>query len=357
MSWQGIRGQDHAVAQFRRALEQQSLASTFLFVGPPGVGKHAFAMKLAQTLLCQASPPERMAPCGQCAGCVQVAGRTHPDLLLVSKPPDKSTIPLELLVGADERRMREGLCHDIALRPFMGGYKVAVIDDADDLNVEGANALLKTLEEPPPRSLIVLVGTAAEKQLPTIRSRCQLVRFRPLSQIDVAELALELGLVDDRDAAARIAAYSEGSLRQAQELCDPELWTFRGEFLRLLAAARFDTRAAVALVSTFIDAAGRDAPPRRARARRVAAFALELFRQVMRRAGGADAAGDPELDAAVAALLAQGMQIEPAMAAAERTLATLEHIDRNVNQAALVEAWIDDLARIRLGRAPALMPL
>ena len=67
--------------------------------------------------------------------------------------------------------MHEGLCHDIALRPFMGGYKVALIDDADYLNAEGANCLLKTLEEPPPRSVLILIGTSPAKQLPTIRSR------------------------------------------------------------------------------------------------------------------------------------------------------------------------------------------
>ncbi len=69
--------------------------------------------------------------------------------------------------------MREGLCHDIALKPFMGGRKVAIIDDADDLNEEGANCLLKTLEEPPPHSVLILIGTSAERQLPTIRSRAR----------------------------------------------------------------------------------------------------------------------------------------------------------------------------------------
>ena len=77
--------------------------------------------------------------------------------------------------------MREGLCHDIALKPFRGGRKIAIIDDADYLNQEGANCLLKTLEEPPEKSVIILIGTSQQRQLPTIRSRCQIVRFAPLS--------------------------------------------------------------------------------------------------------------------------------------------------------------------------------
>ena len=73
--------------------------------------------------------------------------------------------------------MREGLCHDISLKPYSGRRKVAVIDDADYLNQEGANALLKTLEEPPPKSLLILIGTSEQRQLPTIRSRCRRLRW------------------------------------------------------------------------------------------------------------------------------------------------------------------------------------
>ena len=113
---------------------------------------------------------------------------THPDLEIVSKPADKRDIPLAAFIGEDDRRMKEGLCHRIGLKPFMGGRKVAIIDDADFLNPEGANALLKTLEEPPPRSVLILIGTTADKQLPTIRSRSQIIRFRPLPEDSVARL-------------------------------------------------------------------------------------------------------------------------------------------------------------------------
>ena len=156
------------------------LASSFLFAGPAGIGKRTFALKLAQAMLCQTRPEEALDPCGTCPSCAQVAAGTHPDLDVVAKPDDKSFIPLELLIGEREHRRREGLCHNIGLKPFLGGRKIAVIDDADYLNAEGANALLKTLEEPPPRSVLILIGTTPAKQLPTIRSRCQLIRFRPL---------------------------------------------------------------------------------------------------------------------------------------------------------------------------------
>src|SRR5687768_14848315 len=107
MSWQGIEGHDAVVEQFRRALTRGRLASTFLFVGPPGVGKRAFARQLAKTLLCSESPPERMSPCGRCPSCQQVAARTHPDLFEIAKPEDRSFIPIKLLIGEDESRMKE----------------------------------------------------------------------------------------------------------------------------------------------------------------------------------------------------------------------------------------------------------
>ena len=183
MSWQGIAGHDEIVARFRTMLARGRLASTFLFVGPAGVGKRTFATRLAAALLCQTQPPAALDPCGVCSSCLQVAAGTHPDLLRVSKPADKSFIPLELFIGPKEKRMQQGLCHDISLKPFMGGGRVAIIDDADYLNEEGANSLLKTLEEPPPQSVLILIGTSADRQLPTIRSRAALSASAPCRRI------------------------------------------------------------------------------------------------------------------------------------------------------------------------------
>ena len=120
--------------------------------GLPGIGKRTFALKLAQGLLCERVPEERLDPCGECPSCHQVRGADRiPTWRLIGKPADKAFIPLELLIGDAEHRMRAGLCYNIALKPYSGRRKVAIIDDADYLNKEGANCLLKTLEEPPPQ--------------------------------------------------------------------------------------------------------------------------------------------------------------------------------------------------------------
>ena len=261
--WHGIHGHDDVVEQFRRAIARGRLASSFLFVGPSGIGKRTFALKLAQTLLCATRPEAAMDPCGECPSCVQAAAGSHPDLDRIGKPDGKSSIPLELLIGDAEHRRREGLCHNISLKPFFGRRKIAVIDDADDLNAEGANALLKTLEEPPPRSVLILIGTTPAKQLPTIRSRCQLIRFQPLSTESVAELLVSRELVADPAEARRLARHSEGSLQRAMELADADLWTFCGELHKRLAAPRPDGLGLAQAVAAFVDAAGKEAPARR----------------------------------------------------------------------------------------------
>jgi DNA polymerase III subunit delta' len=347
VSWHGILGHDAIVERFRRALTQGRLASTFLFVGPGGVGKRTFARKLAQAMLCTARPEQLLDPCGHCPACAQAAAGTHPDLELVSRPGDKSVLPVEKFIGPPERRMQEGLCHNIALKPFMGGRKIAIVDDADFLGEEGANALLKTLEEPPPRSVLILVGTSADKQLPTIRSRCQIIRFQPLPRDTVVELLVSSGQVGDREEARRIAAYCEGSLERAAELADDALWEFRRRFLNELAKRPLDNVGLAPTIVAFVEEAGKEAAVRRARLRQVIGFACEFYRVLLRSLAGGGKSDDAELNSLTrqAATGWRGGE-ESAAACVARCLDALEQIDRNVHQATLVECWLDDLSNI-----------
>jgi DNA polymerase III subunit delta' len=350
--WQGIEGHDAIVERFRRALMRGRLASTFLFVGPPGIGKTAFALTLAKSLLCERREEAQLDPCGMCPSCLQVEAGTHPDLFRLGLPEGKSSIPVKLLIGEDETRMREGLCYDISLKPFMGRRKIAVIEDADYLNTPAvANCLLKTLEEPPPRSVIILIGTSEGKQLPTIRSRSQIVRFQPLDQTTVERLLVEKQLVSEADEAKRLAAYSDGSVSRALELADPELWRFREEmFAHLARNPPASVRLGMVLVP-FVDAAGKEAPLRRARARLLIGFAVDFYRRLLNRQSSESDAADAEMERHVAAAIKAG-QTDPEEAAAriERSLDALGHIERNAHVTMLLEAWLDDL---RLARSMA----
>ena len=345
MPWHDIHGHDEVVEQFRRALARGRMASSFLFVGPAGIGKRTFAVKLAQALLCCERPADALDPCGACPACIQVTAGTHPDLHMVAKPKDKADIPVELLIGDKDHRGREGLCHDIALKPFMGGRKIAVIDDADHLNAEGANSLLKTLEEPPPRSVVILISTSPAKQLPTIRSRCQLIRFQPLPADIVAELLLGQKLVDDAAEARRLATHGGGSPQRAIELADGELWSFRSTLAERLADPNFDSVRLAGAISAFVNEAGKQAAARRDRLRQVVGFAAEFYRQLLQTQCGAAASEDAELRQLVA-LAADAHSDNGARTAAclERCLEAAGQIDRYANQTTLIETWMDDLS-------------
>lgn len=357
MSWQGIQGHDQIVADFRLRLRNGRLASTFLFVGPSGVGKRTFALRLAQALLCQTNPETALEPCGHCPSCQQVAAGSHPDLVVIRRRPDKRQITIDQLVGEPDKRMQEGLVHDISLKPFYGGRKIGIIEDADTLAAgqgEGANCLLKTLEEPPPRSVLILLGTSEQRQLPTIRSRAQVVRFEPLADEILASLLLEQQVVSDPQQAAQLAELAQGSLEVAQQFVSPEVQEFRGRWLRFLADVTPDALGLAKPLTSFVDEAGKEAPPRRARLKLLANIAIGFYRQLMRVLSGCEPLGDDLLKQAVAAAARNwNREVELVADLIERCLEAIAQVDANANQATLIDAWLDDLAQLRItGRLP-----
>jgi DNA polymerase-3 subunit delta' len=348
-----VRGHDRVFDLFRRALARNRLASTFLFVGPPGIGKRTFALQLAKGLLCERAPEHRLAPCGECPSCHQVAAGSHPDVEVVRKPADKSFIPVELLIGDAEHRMRAGLCYNISSKPYSGRRKVAIIDDADYLNKEGANCLLKTLEEPPPKSVLILIGTSEQRQLPTIRSRCQVVRFQPLAESDVAELLVERGFCEDAARARLAAGRGGGSLERAALWCDEALIEFRGELLGILSQREIFQLETAKTIGSFVDAAGKESAAKRQRLRLVVSLAEEFYRAVLLSRSRGLAPPDGDLAKAVNAALRWMPEDSPA-ACLDVCLDAYAHIDANVNQATFIEWWLDELAAAaRTGRVSA----
>jgi len=326
--WQGLEGHDDVVDRFRKTLRRGRLASTYLFAGTAGVGKRTFALRLAQSLLCSQVPDEELTYCGECESCHLAAAGTHPDLLMAQLPEGKSTLPIELFIGDREHRHQTGLCHHFSLKPFLGNRRIAIIDDVDHLSQESANCLLKTLEEPPPDSLLILIGTSPSRQLPTIRSRAQLVRFNPLSQETFLRLVTANGIAEDLDAARRLAESSNGSLERARQLAAPELWEFRAILSRSLDQSEVDSVKIAELVSDFVDEAGKQASVRRARLKMVLQFAADFYREKMRNDHRVET-----LD-----------QLDHCLKAAE-------YVDRNANQATLIQWWTTQLGPRKLDPA------
>src|SRR5262249_15507712 len=193
--------------------------------------------------------------------------------------------------------MRE-LCRGFSLKSARGRGKVAILDDADDLDDPitsnaAANCFLKTLEEPPPRSVFILVGTSVDRQLPTVVSRCQVIRFAPLPEENVVDL-LRSQAVEDGPALRQAARLAGGSPGQAAMLADPALGKFRKVLLDGLCKRQPDTVGLAKAWIEFCEEAGKEAAVQRRRAALVLRLLVEFLKDALGRSLGA-ASGREEL--------------------------------------------------------------
>ncbi len=343
MPWGSIRGHDRAVGELRRAAAEDRLPHALLFVGPEGIGKRAVALRLAQALLCHRSPVEALEPCGVCPSCKQVEAGTHPDLLRVERPGDRHELPIKVI---------RGLTVDLGLKPMAGARRVAIVDDADDLSEEASNAFLKTLEEPPPGSVLVLVGTTAERQLETIVSRCRVVRFDPLTEADLAAVLLDRGLAADPAAAAALATQAEGSVARAGGLADPDVAAFRRSLVDTLADGRgFDPPALARRVEEFAKEAGKESIAQRARAALLVGELARLFRGVLWQTAGLEPPAPDPADRAAIAALAGRLDPEIVLVAADRCLEADLQIGRMAYLPLVLDSLAADLGRLINPRA------
>ncbi len=231
MAFPAITGHQPLLALLARAIERGSLPPSLIFSGPEGVGKRLAAVALAQALNCEraiAWPGDDpgVSGCGSCGVCRRIARGVHADVLVV-EPGDTGTIKVDQVREAIERS---------AYRPFEGRKRVVIVDEADALVPEAQNALLKTLEEPPAASVFVLVTSRPDLLLPTVRSRCQRLRFGPLSPGEVADVLMREHDMSAADAHAAAAA-SDGSIGAALEGSADDVVDAREAATRLLQAA------------------------------------------------------------------------------------------------------------------------
>ncbi len=206
-----VVGQEHVKEPLLKAIREGRLAHAYLFSGPRGVGKTTLARLLAQGVVCQAQDP----PCGACEACRMVREGTHPDVVEIDAASHNSV--------EDVRDLREKL----HLSPILAKRKIFILDEAHMLSKSAFNALLKTLEEPPPHVLFVFATTEPERMPPTILSRTQHYRFRRLKEEEILEklrrILEELGREAEEGALRLIARLADGALRDAESLLDRAL--------------------------------------------------------------------------------------------------------------------------------------
>jgi DNA polymerase-3 subunit delta' len=270
MAWTTIRGHDAVVTRLEAAFTRNRLAHAYLLVGPPGVGKRRFAKEFAKAILCE-KPPSPLTACDRCASCKLVAAGTHPDFRTITTPDDKQELPREVM---DE------FLHFLGLKPSRGERKVGFVEDAEDFNEESANLFLKTLEEPPPGSLLLLRSSTLESQLSTIQSRCQPLRFSSLSDVDVAAVLAEQGVEESRR--ARLVSLSRGSPGRAIAMNDPALDEFRRGLVEMLGAPKFNHAAFAERWAKFVEEAGKDGAAQRTRASLAVHLLIQLLETALR---------------------------------------------------------------------------
>ncbi len=331
-----IRGHDRLRAILARALERGRMPPALLLAGPDGVGKKTVALALAQALLCERAPLAE--PCGSCRQCRRVAAglaparlealraeadrhpdedvwrnfRLHPDLVLAEgwKLTKTGRPRSDAEIRVDQVR---DLITEIAGTPFEAQRRVFVIDDAHTMNDAAQNALLKSLEEPPPRSHVLLVSSAPFALRQTIRSRCQLVRFGPLSRGTIEALLRERGGLTPEEARLR-AGLAGGSVGSALALESEAYQSQREAVLALL--ERLDGLPTLGRMELADELAQADEPVL------LLTILRSLLRDVAALAAGADAALLANADVAprLAALAARPL--------AGRAGALAERVDR-----------------------------
>lgn len=210
-----IRGQKRAVGALQRALNRGRVAHAYLFCGPAGCGKHTTGLAVAAALNCTSAPNEG---CGECESCQKIAANNHPDVQTLQREGAAQIIPIKVI--------RERVIPQLGMPPHEGAARVYLIEEATSMQDPAANALLKTLEEPPARTHFIFGTTAPDKLLPTIRSRCQRINFGALPP----DLRAELD--DDDEAAVRLADLAH-RLHAAATATDPgSLYRAAGEAAR-----------------------------------------------------------------------------------------------------------------------------
>ena len=198
-------GQDGKMERLMRSVQAGRIVHALLFSGPRGTGKRTAANWFAQALLCQAEDR----PCGVCPACKRFEAGAHPDVRIVR--PEKNVIKVEAV---------RGLIDYLSMRPYEGGKHIAIIEQADRMNANAQNALLKTLENPSDDAMLFLISDAPSGLLSTILSRCQNIRFSPLSVDECAYVLQKKGLEQQR--AFLLAGLAQGSVGRALEFHEDE---------------------------------------------------------------------------------------------------------------------------------------
>jgi DNA polymerase-3 subunit delta' len=216
MAFKEIHGHEKQIRILQQAMTSKRIAHAYLFYGMEGIGKRSTALVFAKALNCQEGQGDA---CGHCSSCLKADHGNHPDLIIIE--PAGQSIRVQ-----DIREIQ----HRMSFRPFEGGWRAFILFDAEKMNSTAANALLKTLEEPTPLNILILASSRPYLLPLTVLSRCQPLRFNPLTR-DTVDQYLQKRLGVPPPAARLLAASSGGSIGRAIEMNDADYLSLRNNML------------------------------------------------------------------------------------------------------------------------------
>ncbi len=323
-----LTGHHWAVDMLQKHIVRGTTRHAYLFAGPPGVGRRTLALRFAQALNCP-SPLEAGIPCGTCRDCKQIESMKHADLTVVESESEGGILKVDQIREA--RKL-------LTLKPFQSKYRVALFLRFQEANDNAANALLKTLEEAPSYAVLILTADNAEQLLPTIVSRCEVLRLRPLRVEEVQRELENRGLENSR--AKLIAHISGGRMGYAIRLIENDsLLDQRDErlndLLALLPASRVEK-------FSYADKLSKDKDVMR----QTILFWLSYWRDVMLRTAQAETPlvnVDRNLEIED---LASRMDLSASRRVVGGLEDALEKMDKNVNSKMLAEVMLMDLPKV-----------
>jgi len=344
----GLTGHDWAVQMLKQHVVHDSVRHAYLFCGPPGVGRRTLALRLVQALNC----PQSLAagePCGKCRTCRQIERMQYADLAVIQADKEGGVLKVEPI---------RTITQSLSLMPYQGRYRVALFLRFQEANASASNALLKTLEEAPPKAILILTADTPEQLLPTIVSRCDILRLRPLP-VEMVEARLRENGADETK--ARLLAHISGgrpgyALRLMQ---DEDALAFRKQRLedlqKLLKSSRRERFAyadkltrrkrSAGEKSTEEDEEAENKIEAHERFRKTLQVWLSFWRDVMLRVSGSDAPLANMDCSAEIEELAGKLALDEAHRLVSAAEDAIEKLKQNVNARLLAEVLLLDWPR------------